>query len=147
MWMSGIHHQGTNTIPDENVCYFTLSRRQVFVSVEILENYIFTATSSKLTVRIFIPVSRNCHSETSNAPNNKEEKICDSWRTEEWSSENQCSFYTSHYLTLQVTAQTRRADEGLMGCKWINQLDEVKSHTTWLWSSNYLNSTSLWAVL
>jgi hypothetical protein len=61
---------------------------------------------------------------------------------EQWSSENQCSFYTSHDLT----AQTKRIDEGLMGCKWINQLDEVESHTTWLSSSNYLSSTSLWAV-
>jgi len=100
----------------------------------------------KFTVGIFVPVSRNCQYEISNAPNDKEQEICDSWRTEQRSSENQCGSYTSHDLILQVTAQTRRVDEGLMGCKWINQLDEVKSHTTWLWSSNYLNSTSLWAV-
>jgi hypothetical protein len=87
-------------------------------------------------------VSRNCQSESSNAPNNREEDNCDSWRTEQWSSENQCSFYTTHDLILQVTAQTRGADEGHMGRKWINQLDGVKSHTTRLWSTNNLNSTS-----
>ena len=37
MWVSGVHQQGTNNIRDKNVCYFTLSRMQVIVSVEIME--------------------------------------------------------------------------------------------------------------
>lgn len=35
--MSGIRQQDTNTSPEENICYLTLSRRQVSVYVDILE--------------------------------------------------------------------------------------------------------------